>query len=142
MKKIVDIIHDIRINGTIEEIYKSLTTKEGLVSWWTTDVKTEAKIGTISEFGFMKHQVVYSMEITMLGPNHVTWKCESGPRDWIGTTIDFDIIDSPNGMLLHFVHGGFKNSGGNYGMYNFSWAGYLTSLKNFIETGIGQPNTT
>ena len=137
----VDIIHIVPINGKEEDIYKAVTTKKGLSSWWTTDVKAQAKVGTTSEFGFMNHGMVFTMEVSELEPaSRVKWISKSGPPDWEGTTVEFSLLKNDQGSLLRFVHAGFKSTDGGYGMYNFNWAGYLTSLKKYLETGKGEPN--
>ena len=53
-----------------------------------------------------------------------------------------NIKEGENGPNLHFVHAGFNSTEGAFGMYNFSWGSYLASLKKYIESGKGEPNTT
>lgn len=144
----VEIILALPINGKKEEIYDALTTKVGLSSWWTKDVKTEAKIGSTSEFGFYGHTAIHYMKITNLDPStEIKWICEKSPiEEWNNTEISFSIKDldpkNPFSPNLHFVQSGFKSTDKNFGAFNYNWAKFLTSLKNYVETGKGTPNTT
>lgn len=143
----VEIIHGLPIKGEKEKIYQALTTKQGLSSWWTTDVKVDQKIGSTSEFGFYGHKAIHYMKITNLKPSsEVEWMCEKSPiEEWNQTKINFTIKDvdpkNPFAPNLRFVQSGLKSTD-NYGPINYNWAKFLTSLKNFVETGKGDPNTT
>lgn len=138
----VEIIHELPINGKKEDIYKALTTKTGLSSWWTSDVKAEEQLGSINEFGFYGHKAIHFMKVTDLEPfEKVEWVCEKSPLDeWVQTKINFSIHDSLAGVQLRLIHSGFKTTDMGYGSFNFNWANYLTSLKNFVETGKGSPH--
>ena len=143
-----EIIHALAINSNKEKIYEALTTKNGLSSWWTNDVKVEAKVGSTSEFGFYGHKAIHYMKILDLKPSsEIKWSCEKSPiEEWNQTEIAFHIKDydpkNPFIPNLQFVQSGFKSTDKNYGAINFNWAKFLTSLKDYVETGKGTPNTT
>lgn len=144
----VEIIHELAINGEKEKIYEALTTKNGLSSWWTQDVKTDERIGSTAEFGFYGHKAIHYMKILDLKPStEITWMCEQSPiEEWNHTEIKFSIKErdpqNPFNPNLRFVQSGYKSTDKNYGAINFNWAKFLTSLKDYIETGKGTPNTT
>ena len=41
----IDIIHRIGIKTPVMQVYKALTTLEGLGNWWTEEVKGDTKVG-------------------------------------------------------------------------------------------------
>lgn len=139
-----EIIHELTIKGKKEDAYNALTSEKGLSSWWTTDVKVREKIGSINEFGFYGHKAIHYMKVKDLKPNNeVEWVCEKSVlEDWIQTTIKFILYDGPNGLQLRFVQSGFKTTDGLYGAFNYNWANYLTSFKNYVENGKGNPHAS
>ena len=137
-----DIIHEVTIDSDMEKIYKAVTEKKGLASWWTQDTKAEVNVGSTSEFGFMGHQAVFFMKIVELKPfTAVKWKCENGMPEWVGTELSFELKKVESGNMLRFTQSGFKSTDGGYASVNYTWGQYLASLKKYMETGTGDPHT-
>ena len=83
-----DIIHRIGIKSPTTQVYKALTTLEGLAQWWTEEVQGEDQIGGKIEFSFRSKtgdllgKMV--MEVQELGENkNVRWdsysRIDNGP---------------------------------------------------------------
>lgn len=82
----------------------------------------------------------FKLRVEELTPaKRVGWTSVQGPPDWSGTQIVFDIAPTAEGATLRFTHGGFENTGGGFGVYSYSWAQFLRSLKLLLETGKGEP---
>ena len=47
-----EISHRVGIDASPEEIYKALTTDDGLVQWWTNDITGAGDVGSIIKFRF------------------------------------------------------------------------------------------
>jgi uncharacterized protein YndB with AHSA1/START domain len=140
--KTADILHKFVIEAPPAKIYRAITEKDGLAGWWTTDVKAEPKLGSIDEFGFYGHTIVFEMRITELKPTErVAWLCQAGPPEWIGTELSFELTPAEKGSTIKFEHRGWASTEGDFGHCNFHWAGYFLSLKSLVETGKGDPNT-
>jgi hypothetical protein len=61
--------------------------------------------------------------------------------EWIGTTIEFDIIQNDDKTQVHFTHRGLVPSYECYEICFDAWTGYITgSLRNLITSGKGEPN--
>ena len=58
----------------------------------------------------------------------------------VGTTIEFRISKGDAGTMLHFTHRGFQQSDDLFAMCTTIWAGFLISLKQYLETGHGMPH--
>ena len=48
---------------------------------------------------------------------------------------------SEHGTKLRFGHHNYATTEGSFATVSYTWATYLTSLKNYLETGKGSPNT-
>lgn len=138
-----EMIHEISIENDLNTVYNALVEEAQLSQWWTHSVKAEALIGSTSEFGFYGGQVVFKMTVLDLKkPKSVQWECVDGPPEWINTKLSFTLKEEGNNSILRFKHLNWKSTENSYGMVNYQWALYLRSLKDFIETGTGEPNTT
>ncbi|MDH3538524.1 MAG: SRPBCC domain-containing protein [Acidimicrobiia bacterium] len=136
-----DIIHQVTIKGTDAQIYYALTRQEGLAGWWTRHTQAATVVGATSAFSFNKGETVFTMRIEALDePTRVRWYCLSGHPEWAGTIIEFKLKTVDAGTTeVNFKHLGWRSTDGILGMCSYDWAGYLWSLKELIEGGVGHP---
>ncbi len=135
-----DIRHRITIDAPPERVYEAVTTQEGLESWWTADVRAEAKVGAVSEFGFQGHASVFRMKIETLDPpTKVEWRCIGNVEEWTETTLAFRLLPLEGARTrLDFVHAGWRSAEGAYPMCNTDWGRLMYFLKDYIEgRGVG-----
>jgi len=140
----VDILHRVGIKAPVEEVYKALTTREGLAAWWTNHTQAENKVGGALNFRFSAAGADiggFEMKVLELQPaQRVLWQVVSGPEEWIGTKISFDLKQSGEHAIVRFKHQGWKEPVEFMHHCSTKWAIYLMSLKSFLETGKGAPN--
>lgn len=137
-----NILHQLTIEVSPERVYEAITHQDGLANWWTRDTVAEAKTGAIAEFGFKNREVVFKMRIDLLDPNKkVMWQCLGGSPEWEDTRLSFALAENPNGTAVRFSHRGWKSTEGIFPVCNYDWGRYLSSLKSYLETGKGAPNT-
>lgn len=137
-----EILHQLVINVPPPAVFDAITQKNGLSSWWTTDVHAEAKVGTISEFGFNSRAVVFEMRVVALDrPNFVRWHCLAGHSEWSNTDLTFALSAREGGTVLRFSHRGWESSEGILAQCSYDWGRYLASLKSYLETGTGNPHS-
>src|SRR4030095_15725727 len=90
-----DILHRVGIKSSLDEVYKALTTREGLAAWWTNNTQGESKVGGAPKFRFSaagSEIAGFDMKVLELQPaKRVLWKVVEGPQEWIGTKISFDL---------------------------------------------------
>jgi uncharacterized protein YndB with AHSA1/START domain len=135
-----DILHQLFIRATPTSIYHALTDPKGLANWWTRFVNGEPMVNSIVQFTFDHGNTIIRMKIVKLIMNRsVVWHCISGYPEWEDTQISFDLEVARDGTLLHFAHRGWRRTSGYYPKYNFEWAKYLVSLRNYLEKGKGFP---
>jgi len=141
----VDIIHRIGIRSSCKEVYKALSTIQGLSRWWTEEVQGDEKNGGKIEFTFrsetgdIKGQMV--MQVTELTPDkNVRWQCVDGPPEWIGTNITFDLSQQEDQTIIIFGHRNWRESIEFTAHCSMKWAIFLLSLREYVETGKGKPS--
>lgn len=130
-----DILHKVGIkSSSLNDVYKALTTRDGLAGWWTIDTQGEGKVGGILQFRFKAGG--FDMKVLELDPaKRVQWQVVDGP----GTKVSFELRQEGDWTLVFFKHQGWKEP--VEFMYHCStkWAVFLLSLKSLLETGTGAP---
>ena len=140
----VDILHRVGINAPGGEVYKALTTREGLAGWWTNNTQAENKVGGALHFRFNAGGAEiggFEMKALELQPaKRVLWQVVGGPEEWVGTRIGFELHQSGEHAIVLFKHQGWKEPVEFMHHCSTKWAMYLMSLKSLMETGKGTPN--
>lgn len=134
------IIHALTIHSSKKKVFEAITTQDGLSNWWTKTVTAEPKVGGIADFRFAD-EFGATMEVKDLAKEKsVKWECTGGADEWLGSIFIFELSDRDGSVLLQFTQEYAKDiSDLAYGTFNFNWAYYLQSLKEFCETGKGKP---
>jgi len=130
-----DILHRVGIKSKPKKVFKALSTIGGLSHWWIVDTKGKAKQGGIIDFVFAH------MKVMELKPNKmVKWKCVRGPKEWVGTTLTFQLKAKKDQTFVLFTHANWKKP--VEFMYHCStkWATFLLSLKDWVERKEGRPS--
>ena len=131
-----EIIHTIPIQVPKSKIYQALVEQDELSKWWLPNAKIELKIGSIGTFPLSSGKGKIKMRILdLINDNCVQWQCvEHIHQEWIGTIVEFKIIENSKGCELKFKHSNWTNTDGVYGLVSYYWAAlYLTKLKNLLE---------
>jgi len=132
--------HEIRIKASPDAIFSALTEPQKLGRWWIPDTRGESSVGKSLAFWFSP-TASQVMDVVELKPGDlVRWRAAAGPMsDWAGTEVEFKIV--PRGELtgLQIRHHGWKEIADGFPYYSLSWAVYLTSLKDFLQSGVGSP---
>ncbi len=140
-----DILHRVGMKSSVDRVYQALSTREGGAAWWTTHTHGDgSQVGGILKFTFSAHDVEiggFDMKVLELQPaRRVLWEVTSGPAEWIGTRVSFDLKQSGDHAIVLFKHQGWKEPVEFMHHCSTKWAMYLMSLKSLVETGKGQPN--
>ncbi len=135
----ISIQHTFHIKASINTVYDALTTIDGLSEWWTRDTIGNCEIGDSIYFTFGQH-ATFEFQVAQLDSNKsVNWKFVDGYSDWANTFVSFVLSENEGMTQLEFVHEEFQEDYEGYGNINFSWAGYLSSLRAYCENGEGSP---
>ncbi|RLD29471.1 MAG: SRPBCC domain-containing protein [Bacteroidetes bacterium] len=131
--------HLFHINASKEEVFKALTTIEGLTHWWTLQTYGNPEINGVLEFSFAKQQFIKMKVEALIENKAVQWKCIDGADDWIDTIISFELDTNDTKTRLRFKHDHWPTNSDFFAHCSFSWARYLESLRQLLEKGKGQP---
>jgi uncharacterized protein YndB with AHSA1/START domain len=141
----VDIIHRIGIRSTSAEVYKALSSINGLANWWTEEVEGSEQVGGKIDFTFRSEtgdiKGKMTMEVRELNPQEkVGWRCVDGPAEWIGTEITFEFSEQDGQIIIIFGHRNWREAVEFTAHCSMKWAVFLLSLREYIETGKGRPS--
>lgn len=134
-----EIIHRVGIASQPGEVYKALTTDQGLSDWWTSDTSGAGDVGSLIEFRF--NGMGPDFEVIELQPDAlVRWRHRGEmPTAWMGTEISFQLHSDGKQTYVLFSHYNWQARSDFMGHCSTKWAVFLLSLKDVIETGKGQP---
>ena len=139
-----DILHRVGTKSSLDEVYKALTTREGLAGWWTEDTKGESKVGGVIQFRFSeggKDIGGFDVKVLELRPDkRVLWEVVEGPKEWIGTKISWELKQEDGFSIVMFKHQDWKEPVEFMHHCSTKWAIFLMSLKSLVETGKGAPS--
>lgn len=133
-----DILHRVGTTAARDTVYQALTTVDGLAAWWTTD--TEGSGDDVLQFRF-GDVGGFDMKVLELQPDtRVRWEVVSGPEEWVGTTVTFDLKQEGEWTIILFAHEGWREQVEFMNHCTTKWALFLMSLKSLVETGTGAPH--
>jgi uncharacterized protein YndB with AHSA1/START domain len=135
-----EILHQVKIAASPARVYEALVEEAGLSQWWTRYTNAKAEIGSVSSFRFVHGRVNFQMQVDDLVPGErVAWRCLGGDPEWENTTLTFELQEKDGRTVLDFAHRGWASTEGILPMCSYDWGKYLASLKQYLETGQGQP---
>ena len=103
-----DILHRASIKASPNDAYHALTTLDGLSGWWTDNTQGESKVGGVLQFRFFEADR-FDMKVLELDPaKRVLWQVVEGPKEWIGTTIRWELKQEGDHTVVLFKHQGWQ----------------------------------
>jgi uncharacterized protein YndB with AHSA1/START domain len=137
-----DYTKQIHIGATPEKVFDTLTTAAEFTSWWAPAAGSAAEAGELHiTFDGIEDPLVLQVKQATRSST-VIWDVESCAflPDWVGTTAAFTLSPaSAGGCDLEFRHEGLSPQLECYDMCQAGWDQYLPSLRDYVETGTGDP---
>ncbi len=121
------------------------TSAAGVSRWWGPTEGDGAAGGTlVTSFG---DYGANTMRVLEAGPARVVWESIASDgttptghaKEWLGTTMEFDIVPAGAGTELRFRHAGLTPQLECWHDCAAAWAQFMASIKTFAETGTGTP---
>ena len=140
-----DVLLELTVASSPEAVFQAISQKSGLERWWTPDVPAaEACVGSIAELRFRGGAFVIKFEVTELQPPHsLRWALHQGAPEWSGTSVEWELSRTNDGQTcIRFAHRGYPSTEGSYASVTFNWAFYLSSLRDYLQTGRGRPDVS
>ncbi len=139
------IIHRVGIKAPLQEVYKALSTVEGIAGWWTKDTSGISQPGETIVVRFVSPEGIelgsMNMVVKALAPGKkVHWNFTAGPEEWIGTDVIFDLHEEGEYTIVLFAHRNWKEEVEFMAHCSMKWGVVMLSLKKLVETGKGKPS--
>jgi uncharacterized protein YndB with AHSA1/START domain len=140
----VDIIHKVAIKAPLSNVFSALATVEGVGAWWTTETTGESKPGGTVRVRFSNNdgseRGKMEFDVLKLDPRkEVHWRFKSGPAEWLGTDVTFNLSQEGELTTVLFGHRNWREPVEFMAHCSMKWATFLLSLKELVETGKGRP---
>jgi uncharacterized protein YndB with AHSA1/START domain len=140
----VDIIHRVGVRGPVADVYRALSTIDGIAGWWTKETTGHSEPGGQIDVRFStkdgRRKGGMQMKVMALEPNRrVHWRFRQGPAEWIGTDAIFRLSEDGDFTIVRFGHRNWREPVEFTEHCSTKWATFLMSLKAFVETGQGRP---
>jgi hypothetical protein len=129
-----------------KEVFRAVTNVRG---WWSEEIDGGTE-NLNDEFSYHYEDVhTCKMKLVEVIPDQkVVWlvldnyfKFTKDKSEWIDTKIVFEITQKDNKTQLRFTHLGLVPNYECFEICRDAWTNYIQhSLRNLIETGMGQPN--
>lgn len=141
----VSIIHRVGIKAPISKVYEAIAATKGIANWWTRETSGESDVGKMIDVRFLTPDgnVMGSMviEVIALEPDQrVHWRLRSGPAEWIGTDVTFELKQEDEYTIVLFSHRNWSEEVEFMAHCSMKWATFLLSLRSHLETGRGRPS--
>lgn len=129
--------HLFHINAKRADVFKAISSIEGLAGWWTTQTTGSADKGGVIQFRF--GNVGPDMKVTNIEPGKsIGWECVASPHGWVGHKLTLSLDDNEEKTRVRFSHDGFEVQDDFYAICSFTWGRYMESLRQFCQTGNGE----
>ena len=136
------ITHELLLAADNNTVFQAVATGDGIRAWWAKDADTGASVGDLHTLRFQKGDRTVTMvfRIDALDEERVAWTCtENGNPAWTGSTLVWALSPEGSGTRVTFQHAGFAMGGPPYDMTVQGWVPFINSLKQYCESGSGQP---
>jgi uncharacterized protein YndB with AHSA1/START domain len=143
-----DIILGIEIHADAETVFRAITTRDGLASFWVPGVEGDpGTVGAETTFTFSGAPASLHMRIDRLDePKSIEWACLGDFPMWKGTVVRWTLSPEPEhgGTRVLFRHDGFPDDHPDFehGSIAHTWSTILDHLKELAETGTTKPPLT
>ena len=134
------------VDQTPNEVFNAVNNVRG---WWSEriDGGTDQLNDEFTYQRWELHKCTMRL-IEVVPDKKVVWLCldnyfsfTKDQKEWVGTTIEFEITENDGKTQLNFTHRGLVPAYECYDICFDAWTSYIKgSLKDLITTGKGQPN--
>ena len=131
--------HQVGIGGTLEAVFSTLTSNEGLSGWWASSASVSPEIGGTIALVFDKLIILHFEYKDIVTNEKVVISCTEGPGAWQGSEILFELAQGDDQVFLTLTHTNDRAGEEEFLYFSTKWTCYLLSLKDFVETGSGRP---
>ena len=145
IKETGDFTAVLNLNADPPAVSALFTSADGVSRWWgPTEGDADAGGTLITSFG---QYGANAMRVLEAGPTRIVWEsiaADGHPptghtKEWLGTTIQFDITPADDRTELRFTHAGLTPQLQCWDVCVAAWTQFLGSIQSAAETGTGAP---
>ncbi|HEY7889625.1 MAG TPA: SRPBCC domain-containing protein [Steroidobacteraceae bacterium] len=141
--------HEVWIEASAQMVYQTLSTAEGVSSWWDKQTAVQNGTGWVLESNPGPDHGVLKLKVLDLSKDkRIEWECISNhPKNspasaWTGTHVIFEIArrsvppwasNKSEMTILTFRHSHRDENSEYFGFCNFKWGEALQKLKRICE---------
>jgi hypothetical protein len=135
----------LNLPASADAVAALFTSAAGVSRWWGP-TEGDGAVGGILVTSFGDHGA-NAMRVREAGPSRVVWEAvvPDGARptghtqEWLGTTMEFDILPGPSGAELRFRHVGMTPRLACWEDCAAAWTYFMASIEAVATTGTGTP---
>lgn len=131
----MNITHYFQVNGTIEKVFHTISTANGISKWWSLDASGHSEHGSILQLDFGPGYQWQAQVVEMVAPNEFELLLIKADEDWTNTTVGFQLIQEKDQVDVRFHHKGWQQANDHYCISCYCWAMYLRLMKRYVEHG-------
>ena len=130
-----EIALQIDVPAPVGEVYRALTTTDGVAGWWTTRNETSGTVGATDRFWFPDMPRPWELRVKKAEPGAaLAWHCTGGPDEWIGTDVRWTLEPTEDGgTRVVFDHTGFRAVTPMLRVVGVGWVQMLLRLQQYAE---------
>jgi uncharacterized protein YndB with AHSA1/START domain len=133
------ISHELRIDAAVADVFKTLSTIDGLRGWYSSRVQGDVAVG-----GTLKVHAdgrpPFSWRISELNsPTATKWDCIEGPGTAPGSTVSFRLSDQDGRTKVQLDFDGLQEDDAAFATCNTLLGVMLGHLKQYAETKVPSP---
>lgn len=133
------VTHRVGIVGDINQIYRAMHEPQGLCGWWAESADGNPVVTGIIHLHF-PGVATLSFRLTELIENSlIRLHCVSGPGPWQDCRLEFSFQQDKEGVWVTLRHENESAAEEDFLYFTTKWTVYLLSLRDWIETGTGNP---
>ena len=133
-----DVLFTFDVDTASSEVHRALTTTEGITSFWTDTADVSSQVGQTTTLNFPDAPISFDLELTQSDEKMITWRTQSFPPQWVGTSIRWEIKGGNGTSTVAFRHGPFTDDE-EAGRVAYVWGQVMVQLKRYVETGVAAP---
>ena len=130
-----DVLLDLYIKASAEQVYNAVTLPEELIKWWPLKCSGSPLLNEVYNLNFTDQYDWYGIVTASEPFKHFEITMTKSDQDWDGTQFGFILTPRSSNLHLQFYHKGWKESNEHYRHSTYCWANLLRSLKDYLESG-------
>ncbi len=132
--------HKITVNAPKSEVYKAITTQQGLKGWYSPSAEGKTDMGGEVTLSFTEKEGPFRWKVVESTPEDlVRWECISGPGKAQGTFATYRLSEKNGGTVVDFRHEGVSDFDEKLETCNTLWGALMHHLKKYVESGTSEP---